>query len=50
MIAAVAAVGRTILSFVIILLLAGAAWTSQYLGINRDDAQHVAHSWMFSPM
>jgi hypothetical protein len=47
MIAAVAAVGRTVLSFVIILLLAGAAWTSQYLGISWDDARHVAHSWMF---
>jgi hypothetical protein len=47
MIAAVAAVGRTVLSFVIILLLAGAALASQYLGMSWGDAQHVVHSWMF---
>jgi hypothetical protein len=47
MIAAVAAVGRTVLSFVIILLLAGAALASQYLGMSLGDTQHVLHSWMF---
>jgi hypothetical protein len=47
MIAAVAAVGRTVLSFVIILLLAGAALASQYLGMSWGDTQHVVHSWMF---
>jgi uncharacterized membrane protein len=47
MIAAVAAVGRTVLSFVIILLLAAATLASQYLGLTFGDAQHVAHSWMF---
>lgn len=47
MIAAVAAVGRTVLSFVIILLLAGAALASQYLGMSWGDTKHVVHSWMF---
>ena len=47
MIAAVAAVGRTVLSFVIILLLAGAALASQYLGMSWGDTQHIVHSWMF---
>jgi hypothetical protein len=48
MVAAVAAVGRTMLSFVIILLLAGAASATQYLGTNWGDAQHIVHSWFFS--
>jgi hypothetical protein len=47
MIAAVAAVGRTVLSFIIILLLAGATLASQYLGMAWGDAQHAVHSWMF---
>jgi Ion channel len=47
MIAVVAAVGRTVLSFVIIVLLAAAALGTQYLGISWGDAQHVVHSWMF---
>ncbi len=48
MVAAVAAVGRTVLSFVIILLLAGAALATQYLGMSWGDAQHFVHSWFFS--
>ena len=47
MIAAVAAVGRTVLSFVIIVLLAAGALASQYLGMSWGDAQHVVHAWMF---
>lgn len=47
MVAAVAAVGRTVLSFVIIVLLAAATLASQYLGITWGDTQHVAHSWFF---
>jgi len=46
-IAAVAAVGRTMLSFVIVVLLAVAAVGSQYLGIAWGDTQHVVHSWIF---
>ena len=48
MVAAVAAVGRTLFSFVIILLLACAALATQYLGISWGDAQHFVHSWFFS--
>jgi len=47
MIAAGAAVGRTVLSFVIILLLAAAALASQYLGMTWGDTDHVVHSWLF---
>ena len=48
MVAAVAAVGRTILSFVIILLLAAAALATQYLGIAWGDEQAILHSWFFT--
>ena len=48
LIAAVAAVGRTTLSFVIALLLAvGAVWF-QYLGLWYDNDTELAESWMFS--
>jgi len=47
MVAVVAAVGRTILSFVIILLLAGGALATQYLGMSWGDTQHIVHSWIF---
>ncbi len=48
LIAAVAAVGRTTLSFVIALLLAVAAVWFQYLGLWRDNDMELAESWMFS--
>jgi hypothetical protein len=48
MVAAVAAVGRTVLSFVIILLLAAAALATQYLGIAWGDEQAILHSWFFT--
>ncbi|MEO8741065.1 MAG: ion channel [Casimicrobiaceae bacterium] len=47
MIATVAAVGRSTLSFVIIVLLALGVIATQYFGISWDDARHLAHSWAF---
>ncbi|WP_233856278.1 potassium channel family protein [Paraburkholderia sp. HD33-4] len=47
-IATVAAVGRTTLPFVIVLLLAIPAVWFQYLGLWRDDETSLAISWMFS--
>ncbi|MBV8270779.1 MAG: voltage-gated potassium channel [Cupriavidus sp.] len=48
LIATVAAVGRTTLSFVIVLALALPAMWFQYLGLWRDDDSSLAVSWMFS--
>jgi hypothetical protein len=48
LIATIAAVGRTTLSFVIVLLLAVAAVWFQYLGLWNDDDTELAKSWMFS--
>ena len=48
LIATVAAVGRTTLSFVIALLLAIPAMWFQYLGLWHDDDAALAGSWMFS--
>jgi len=48
LIATVAAVGRTSLSFVIALLLAIPAVWFQYLGLWRDNDGELAMSWMFS--
>jgi ion channel len=48
LIAAVAAVGRTTLSFVIALLLAIPAVWFQYSGLWNDDDRQLAMSWMFS--
>ncbi len=47
-IATVAAVGRTLLSFVIALLLAVPALAFQYLGIASDDPELLARSWAFA--
>lgn len=47
LIATVAAVGRTTLSFVIALLLAGTAVWFQYLGLWHDSDLQLARSWMF---
>ncbi|MGF6960755.1 potassium channel family protein [Paraburkholderia youngii] len=47
-IATVAAVGRTTLPFVIVLLLAIPAVWFQYLGLWHDDETSLAISWMFS--
>ena len=48
LIATVAAVGRTTLSFVIALLLAIPAVWFQYLGLWQDDDSALAESWVFS--
>jgi hypothetical protein len=48
LIATVAAVGRTTLSFVIALLLAIPAVGFQYLGLWHDSDWELAESWMFS--
>jgi hypothetical protein len=48
MVAAVAAVGRTVLSFVVILLLASAAFLTQYTGLVWGDEQHLVVSWAFT--
>ena len=48
LIATVAAVGRTTLSFVIALLLATPAMWFQYVGLWTDDDFSLAESWMFS--
>ncbi|MGF6786971.1 potassium channel family protein [Paraburkholderia sp. 35.1] len=48
LIATVAAVGRTTLSFVIALLLAVPAVWFQYLGLWRDSDTDLTWSWMFS--
>lgn len=48
LIATVAAVGRTTLSFVIALLLAIPATWFQYVGLWTDDDFSLAESWMFS--
>ena len=47
LIATVAAVGRTTLSFVIALLLAVPAVWFQYLGLWHDSDSNLARSWMF---
>lgn len=48
LIATVAAVGRTTLSFVIAVLLAIPAVWFQYLGLWQDNDSELAESWMFS--
>lgn len=48
LIATVAAIGRTTLSFVIALLLAVPAVWFQYLGLWQDDDAVLSWSWMFS--
>lgn len=48
LIATVAAVGRTTLSFVAALLLAGTAVWFQYQGLWHDSDVDLARSWMFS--
>jgi hypothetical protein len=48
LIATVAAVGRTTLSFVIALLLAAPAVWFQYVGLWNDSDNDLAVSWMFS--
>src|SRR5687768_6760785 len=48
LVATVAAVGRTTLSFTIALLLALPAFWFQYSGLLHDDDREVATSWMLS--
>jgi hypothetical protein len=45
--ATVAAVGRTTLSFIIALLLAVPTLAFQWFALSTDDAQHMALSWAF---
>jgi ion channel len=45
---AVAAVGRTVLSFVIVSLLASAALVFFWLSLEHDDPAHLARSWGFA--
>ena len=45
MVAAVAAVGRTLLSFVVTLLLACAVLALQYFGIIFGDGHSIVHGW-----
>lgn len=46
-VATVAAVGRSMLSFVIVLLLALPTLFFQWIGISQDDGLWLARSWMF---
>ena len=46
-VATVAAVGRTVLSFAIVLLLAAPALAYQYLGVTTGDPDALASSWKF---
>jgi hypothetical protein len=48
LIATIAAVGRTTLSFVIALLIAIPAASFQYLGLRHDSDTDLAWSWLFS--
>jgi hypothetical protein len=48
LIATVAAVGRTTLSFIVALVLAIPAVWFQYSGLWRDDDWQLAISWIFS--
>ncbi len=45
--AAVAAIGRSMLSFVVALLLAGPALYFHWLGVTSSDASSLALSWVF---
>lgn len=47
-ISAVAAVGRTVLSFVIVSLLAMGALVFFWFGLEHEDAVHLARAWGFS--
>ena len=47
-VASVAAVGRSLLSFVVALLLAAPALYFHWLGVTTDDPSSVALSWAFS--
>jgi hypothetical protein len=47
-VAAVAAVGRTALSFVIVSLLAGGTLLFYWLSVYHEDAAHLACSWGFA--
>ena len=49
-IATVAAVGRTIVSFVVVLLLAAPTLILQWLGLSINDPQLLAYSWMFGAL
>ena len=50
LIATIAAVGRTTLSFVVALVLAVAAVGFQYLGLWNDNDTELAESWIFSAL
>jgi hypothetical protein len=48
LVATAAAVGRTVLSFVIVLLLAAPAMVFQYLGVSTGQPEPIATAWLFS--
>jgi uncharacterized membrane protein len=48
LVSAVAAVGRTVLSFIIVSLLAFAALAFFWLSLEHDDAVHLARAWSFA--
>jgi Ion channel len=48
LISAVAAVGRTVLSFIIVSLLAFAALAFFWLSVDHNDTAHLASSWGFA--
>ena len=47
-VSAVAAVGRSVLSFVMVALLAFAALAFFWLSVEHDDAAHLARAWCFA--
>ena len=49
-VATVAAVGRTVFSFLIALLLAAPTLFFQWYGLSIDDMQWLAYSWMFGAL
>ena len=49
-VATVSAVGRTMFSFVVVLLLAVPTLLLQWLGLSIDDPRLFAYSWMFGAM
>jgi hypothetical protein len=48
LVATAAAVGRTVLSFVVVLVLAGPAMVFQYLGVTTAQPEPLAMAWLFS--
>ncbi|MEO8751099.1 MAG: voltage-gated potassium channel, partial [Casimicrobiaceae bacterium] len=49
-IATVAAVGRTVMSFMVALLLAAPTLAFQWVGLSLDDPRWLAYSWVFGAL